>query len=91
MPPVNSTEFYYSGSYQINADLVHISASQAIIFDGPISGSLSISGSIVATNVVKSGGTSMQILMADGSTRNLTISQFEPSGGNPGDIHFQYT
>lgn len=56
-----------------------------------MTGSLNVSGSLVATNIVKSGGTSMQILMADGSTRTLTISQSEPSGGNPGDIHFQYT
>lgn len=56
-----------------------------------ISGSLNISGSLVATNISKLGGTSMQILMADGSVRTLTVSQSEPSGGNPGDIHFQYT
>lgn len=40
MPPVNSAEFYYSGSYFLDAEQVHISASQGIFFDTPISGSV---------------------------------------------------
>ena len=41
MPPVNSSEFYYSGSYKVTAEKIYLSGSGGIVFETPLSGSVS--------------------------------------------------
>jgi hypothetical protein len=51
---------------------------------------LQVSGSMIATSLKKSGGTSSQVLYADGGVKQITSGTAAPSGGNDGDIYLQY-
>ena len=51
---------------------------------------LQVNGSMIATSLKKSGGTSSQVLYADGSTKQITSGTAAPTGGNNGDIYLQY-
>lgn len=51
---------------------------------------LQVNGSAIATTLKITGGTSSQVLYADGSVKQITSGTASPSGGNDGDIYLQY-
>lgn len=51
---------------------------------------LQVNGSILGSSIKRSGGTSSQVLYADGSVKQITSGTAAPSGGNDGDIYLQY-
>ena len=51
---------------------------------------LQVNGSILGSSIKKSGGTSSQVLYADGGVKQITSGTAAPSGGNDGDIYLQY-
>ena len=51
---------------------------------------LQVNGSILGSSIKRSGGTSSQVLYADGGVKQITSGTAAPSGGNDGDIYLQY-
>lgn len=51
---------------------------------------LQVNGSAIATALKITGGTSSQVLYADGSTKQITSGTATPTGGSDGDIYLQY-
>jgi hypothetical protein len=47
-------------------------------------------GTVTGGSFVRSGGTSSQVLYADGGVKQITSGTAAPSGGNDGDIYLQY-
>ena len=47
-------------------------------------------GAVTGGSFIKSGGTSSQVLYADGGVKQITSGTAAPSGGNDGDIYLQY-
>ena len=47
-------------------------------------------GTVTGGSFVKSGGTSSQVLYADGGVKQITSGTAAPTGGNDGDIYLQY-